>query len=110
MHKKDNCDRKYIIVHFIVKFNTRVFIFSIPLLLVCFLFFLQNIEFALGQSKSSLNTGSSNQHSARIQEELKTLILKRKARNDEVFNWIDVSEMTQEYLLSYFSDLLMYVF
>ena len=36
--------------------------------------------------------------------------MKRKARNDEVFNWIDVSEMTQEYLLSYFSDLLMYVF
>ncbi|CAH3173904.1 unnamed protein product, partial [Porites evermanni] len=46
----------------------------------------QNIEFALGQGRSCLNT---IQHFARIHEELRTLILKRKARNDEVFNWID---------------------
>lgn len=40
---------------------------------------------------SSQNVGSAIQHSARIQEELRTLILKRKARNEEVFEWIDVS-------------------
>ena len=40
---------------------------------------------------SSQNVGSATQHSARIQEELRTLILKRKARNEEVFEWIDVS-------------------
>ncbi|KAL9970594.1 hypothetical protein ACROYT_G022998 [Oculina patagonica] len=49
----------------------------------------KNIEFALGQANSSENTGSTSQHSARIQEELRTLILKRKARNEEVFEWID---------------------
>lgn len=52
---------------------------------------LQNIEFALGQVSSSQNVGSATQHSAKIQEELRNLILKRKARNEEVFEWIDVS-------------------
>lgn len=56
-----------------------------------FFFLLQNIEFALGQVSSSQNVGSATQHSAKIQEELRNLILKRKARNEEVFEWIDVS-------------------
>ena len=100
------------IVHLIVKFTTRVFpLFSHSSFNSHTPFFLlQNIEFALGQGKSSLNTGSSNQHSARIQEELRTLILKRKARNDEVFNWIDVSKITFEYLLNHGSGLMTYVF
>lgn len=45
----------------------------------------KNIEYALGQD----NSPQSGQHSARIQEELRTLILKRKARNEDVFEWID---------------------
>jgi len=49
------------------------------------------MEFALGQGNSPQSSGSTGQHSARIQEELRTLILKRKARNEEVFEWIDVS-------------------
>ncbi|XP_027039827.1 eukaryotic translation initiation factor 4 gamma 3-like isoform X3 [Pocillopora damicornis] len=49
----------------------------------------KNIEFALGQVSSSQNVGSATQHSAKIQEELRNLILKRKARNEEVFEWID---------------------
>ena len=36
--------------------------------------------------------------------------MKRKARNDEVFNWIDVSEMTRESLVNYVSGLMTYVF
>lgn len=49
----------------------------------------KNIEFALSQVSSSQKVGSTTQHSAKIQEELRTLILKRKARNEEVFEWID---------------------
>ena len=55
----------------------------------CLSFCLQNIEYALGQD----NSPQSGQHSARIQEELRTLILKRKARNEDVFEWIDVSRL-----------------
>ena len=41
----------------------------------------------------TVKTGNSltSQRSARIQDELRTIILERKARNDEVFDWIDVS-------------------
>ncbi|KAJ7349554.1 regulation of mRNA cap binding [Desmophyllum pertusum] len=43
----------------------------------------KNIEFGLEQADSS------SQHFARIQDELRTLILKKKARNKDVLKWID---------------------
>ncbi|KAJ7349552.1 hypothetical protein OS493_038591 [Desmophyllum pertusum] len=50
----------------------------------------KNIEFGLGQADSSSPiTGSSSQHFARIQDELRTLMLKTKARNEDVLKWID---------------------
>ena len=54
-------------------------------------YYIQNIEFALGQASwSSETTCATSQHSA-IEEELRTLVLKRKASNYEVFAWIKVS-------------------
>ena len=47
-------------------------------------------------------SGASNQHSTIIEEELRTLILKDKARNDDVLDWIEVSTLT---LIKYQSEL-----
>ncbi|XP_068754238.1 eukaryotic translation initiation factor 4 gamma 1-like isoform X2 [Montipora capricornis] len=49
----------------------------------------KNIEYALGPSPPSQITGSTSAHSANVEEELRTVILKRKARNEEVMDWID---------------------
>ncbi|XP_068754239.1 eukaryotic translation initiation factor 4 gamma 1-like isoform X3 [Montipora capricornis] len=43
----------------------------------------KNIEYALGPSPPSQITGSTSAHSANVEEELRTVILKRKARNEE---------------------------
>ncbi|XP_015747286.1 PREDICTED: eukaryotic translation initiation factor 4 gamma 1-like [Acropora digitifera] len=44
----------------------------------------KNIEYALGPASPS-----ANQYSATVEEELRNIILKRKARNEEVMDWID---------------------
>ncbi|XP_044171026.1 eukaryotic translation initiation factor 4 gamma 3-like isoform X2 [Acropora millepora] len=44
----------------------------------------KNIEYALGPASPS-----ANQYSAKVEEELRNIILKRKARNEEVMDWID---------------------
>ncbi|XP_067048900.1 eukaryotic translation initiation factor 4 gamma 1-like isoform X2 [Acropora muricata] len=44
----------------------------------------KNIEYALGPASPS-----ANQYSAKVEEELRNIILKRKARNEEVIDWID---------------------
>ncbi|XP_068699668.1 eukaryotic translation initiation factor 4 gamma 1-like isoform X2 [Montipora foliosa] len=50
----------------------------------------KNIEYALGPSPPSSHiTGSTSAHSANVEEQLRTVILKRKARNEEVMDWID---------------------
>ncbi|XP_068754257.1 eukaryotic translation initiation factor 4 gamma 1-like isoform X2 [Montipora capricornis] len=50
----------------------------------------KNIEYALGPSPASSHiTGSTSAHSANVEEQLRTVILKRKARNEEVMDWID---------------------
>ena len=48
---------------------------------------LQNLEFILQTSRTS----NPAKHASQIQEALRELILKRKARNEDVFEWIDVS-------------------
>ena len=54
--------------------------------------FFQKLEFTLTTAGPKQNSSSSREHSAQIQEELRDIILKRKARNEDVFTWIDVSE------------------
>ena len=57
-----------------------------------YLLFFQKFEFTLTTAGPKQNSSSSREHSAQIQEVLRDIILKRKARNEDVFTWIDVSE------------------
>ena len=53
------------------------------------------MEYALGPASPS-----SSQYSAKVEEELRNIILKRKARNEEVMDWIDVRISSCSFLLS----------
>lgn len=54
------------------------------------------IEFCFEQAhSSSQNTVSSGQYFDGIEDEIRTLVLEKKASNKEVFEWINVSALSE---------------